>query len=451
MLVIVSDLHLTDGSAGTSIDKDAFKIFHERLKDLAYAASVRETNNTTNKGTVYIPVEDIYLLLLGDVLDVIRSAKWLEGNIRPWSEQDARFVNKVREITDGILQNNRDALDVMQSLHKDGVRIPIARDGKPDDTETQKVDVHTHYMIGNHDWFFHLRGPGFDQIRASIVQALGLDNKSDEPFPHDPNESQAIRKLYEEHQVFARHGDIFDDTNFENSNRDQSSLGDAVVVELLGRFPREVERELGPQAAQGLREIDNVRPLELIPNWVDGLLRKRPDPNQAMQVRKIWNRVATDFLNIDFVKRHHSALKWGLFLSEGMSFRRLAEIIPLGKKLLTSFRSMGRLSLSDDFYTFASKEQAFRDPKFSYIVYGHTHHHEVIPLRAGKEHNGIDQVVYINSGTWRAVFDLARVRPRDEEFFGYHVMTYLAFFKGTERKGKAFETWSGSLEENVAA
>jgi hypothetical protein len=25
-------------------------------------------------------------------------------------------------------------------------------------------------------------------------------------------------------------------------------------------------------------------------------------------------------------------------------------------------------------------------------------------------------------------------------------MTYLAFFKGDERKGKAFETWSGSLE-----
>jgi hypothetical protein len=104
------------------------------------------------------------------------------------------------------------------------------------------------------------------------------------------------------------------------------------------------------------------------------------------------------------------------------------------------------MSLGDDFYTFASKEEAFKDPRFTYIVYGHTHHHEVIPLRAGKEHNGIDQVVYINSGTLRAVFDLARVRPRDEEFFGYHVMTYLAFCNGSERKGKAFETWSGSLE-----
>jgi len=35
MLVIVSDLHLTDGSSGTTIDPDAFSIFRERLKGLA--------------------------------------------------------------------------------------------------------------------------------------------------------------------------------------------------------------------------------------------------------------------------------------------------------------------------------------------------------------------------------------------------------------------------------
>jgi hypothetical protein len=54
-----------------------------------------------------------------------------------------------------------------------------------------------------------------------------------------------------------------------------------------------------------------------------------------------------------------------------------------------------------------------------------------------------------DSGTWHAVFDRAQYRPKDEEFFGYRVMTYLAFFKGDERKGKAFETWSGSLERGM--
>jgi len=57
-----------------------------------------------------------------------------------------------------------------------------------------------------------------------------------------------------------------------------------------------------------------------------------------------------------------------------------------------------------------------------------------------------EATIYVNSGTWRAVYDLAKYRPKLEEFFGYHVMTYLAFFRGDERRGKAFETWSGSLE-----
>jgi len=226
-----------------------------------------------------------------------------------------------------------------------------------------------------------------------------------------------------------------------------------VVTVLVDRFPYEVEEQFGKKVAEGLKEIDNVRPLDLIPTWVDGLLRRNPDPKEASQVREIWNEVAAEFLRNDFVQRHHSSLKWGLRLSEGMSFRGLGKIVPWAKNLVTSAGSLSpllnklvcRLGLSDDYYTWALREEAFKDPNISYIVYGHTHRHEIVPLRSGAS-GGTERDVYINSGTWRAVYDLSRYRPKDEEFFGYHVMTYLAFFKGDERKGKAFETWSGSLE-----
>jgi len=454
MLVIISDLHLTDGSSGTTIDPDAFRIFRERLADLAWAASDRRINNEN----IYKPVDEIHLLLLGDILDVIRSTKWLDGDIRPWSGQDSRFIEKVRDITDAILQHNVTALSILRSLHEDGIRVPKVRDGHPCSVEKQRIDVHTYYMVGNHDWFFHLPGPAVDQIRESIIQALGLDNSVNEPFPYDMRESGAINKICEEHQVFARHGDLYDKSNYEASfGRDHSSLGDAVVVQLVDRFPYEVESRMKERAPEGLREIDNVRPLDLIPTWVDGLLRKSPDAKAAEEVRNIWNEVVADFLSLDFVKRHHSALKWGLRLSERMSIRKLGNIVPRTWNLVTSIISSSsllnklacRLGLSDDYFQYALCEEAFRNPHISYIVYGHTHRHEVVPLRAGKEVTGTEQVVYINSGTWRAVFDLARYRPKDEEFFGYHVMTYLAFFKGGERKGKAFETWSGSLEAPV--
>ena len=453
MLVIVSDLHLTDGTSGTTIDADAFNIFRERLTDLAWAASTRRVNGEET----YQPVKEIHLLLLGDILDVIRSTKWLQSEVRPWDDPKSNvFLDKVREITKAIIVNNQQARGVFQSLKNPGAEVPAnrARIGT-----NLRVPVSIYYMAGNHDWFYHLPGKGFDQIRCELIETLGLANDPTEVFPHDLKESCAIRKVCAEHHVFARHGDVFDKNNYEPPNRDHSSLGDAVVIELVDRFPYVVEQRLGEKAAEGLKEIDNVRPADLIPKWVDGLLRRNPNSEEAKQVREIWNEVASDFLRVEFVRNHNSSLKWGLKLSEGMSFRNLGKIVPLGKNLLTSFgnvfplfnKLLSRWGLSDGYYPYALGEPAFKDQNIHYIVYGHTHRQEIVPLRAGTLAAAAQQDVYLNSGTWRAVYDLARSRPKDEEFFGYHVMTYLAFFKGDERKGKAFETWSGSLESPMKA
>ena len=79
MLVIISDLHLTDGTSGQTIKENAFRIFSERVRDMALDASFRQDNT-------YRPVERIDILLLGDILDVIRSTDWLEegATARPY-------------------------------------------------------------------------------------------------------------------------------------------------------------------------------------------------------------------------------------------------------------------------------------------------------------------------------------------------------------------------------
>jgi hypothetical protein len=69
MLVIISDLHLTDGTSGETIRTGAFRAFRARLRDLAYDASWREEDR-------YVPLEQVELVLLGDILDVIRSTRW---------------------------------------------------------------------------------------------------------------------------------------------------------------------------------------------------------------------------------------------------------------------------------------------------------------------------------------------------------------------------------------
>jgi hypothetical protein len=82
MLVVISDLHLTDGSNGVGLDPGALELFAPRMAELALRASWRRDGR-------YRPLERIDLLLLGDVLDFTRSRRWLETLSRPWSALNA--------------------------------------------------------------------------------------------------------------------------------------------------------------------------------------------------------------------------------------------------------------------------------------------------------------------------------------------------------------------------
>jgi len=65
MLVIISDLHLGDGTTAESIPASAFYLFAKRLRQDAHFASV-------NYGK-YRPIEELDVILLGDILDPLHS------------------------------------------------------------------------------------------------------------------------------------------------------------------------------------------------------------------------------------------------------------------------------------------------------------------------------------------------------------------------------------------
>ena len=85
MLVIISDIHLGDGTTASSISPTAFDLFSNRLNETAYFASFRQD------GT-YRPIETLDLLLMGDILDPLHSTLWLDtapGTLnytRPWTD-----------------------------------------------------------------------------------------------------------------------------------------------------------------------------------------------------------------------------------------------------------------------------------------------------------------------------------------------------------------------------
>ena len=76
MLVIISDLHLTDGSTCETVNAGAFRQFLRTLAGQAESACWR-LKPGLQEG-VFEPLERIDVLLLGDILDVMRSEHWLE-------------------------------------------------------------------------------------------------------------------------------------------------------------------------------------------------------------------------------------------------------------------------------------------------------------------------------------------------------------------------------------
>ena len=176
MLVFLSDVHLNDGSSGETIKPTAFRIFAENLRKLADSVS---------------PLEEIRLVLLGDIFDIIRSEEWIAGgvSVRPWSPAGPAQEAVVTKILRGIIANNQQSLDELLALGT------CAKE--------KDVSFAITYIIGNHDWLINRYSGCIKMVQA----ALGIapeDNVS--PFPTE--------LFAPDYKAFARHGDIYDEFNY---------------------------------------------------------------------------------------------------------------------------------------------------------------------------------------------------------------------------------------------
>jgi hypothetical protein len=450
MLVIISDLHLTDGTVGDDLNSGAFAIFVERLKELALRASWRLDGR-------YEPIERIDVILLGDILDFMRTQRWLSTSARPWRDSPSAPVVAVAEaIADDILQVNSESLAVLRNVTTGGaIRLPPAESsGRPGLTsDSCPVDVRAHYMVGNHDWLLHLRGDGYDAIRRTIVEQLGLTNDPARPFPHDPRESDELLSALRRHRVTARHGDLYDPINYAET-RDAASLGDAIVIELVNRFVAKAASQLAdelPKAVTaGLCELPHIRPLLLIPVWIEGLLERSGVPAELRRrIKHAWDQLADEFLQMPFVRQHD---QWSPFqLIDGLEHAlKFSKRMTIGwTARIVSWLHELRGAPGDSYFQHALAEQDFRNRRARHIVYGHTHVAESVPLDASYADGYVLNQVYFNTGTWRRVYRQTQWAPAEQEFVPAETMSYAAFYQGDERSGRSFETWTGTLATAV--
>ncbi len=288
------------------------------------------------------------------------------------------------------------------------------------------------------------------KLRNKVIDALGLSNEKDKPFPYHRGDCKAIETIQDMHRVFSEHGDRFDKTNFQTPNRDASSIGDVVVIKLLNAIPARIEKYIENCKERAgtdeeikafikqLREIDNLRPYSLAPAWITQVLKEtKLNPkivNEAIQhalKAVISEFVKNNMISKDFMLKIKFTIA-KLFIGSNFSIGTLSSIInhtSYSKDRMESYKKYA-ITMAD------GQEKDF-------FVMGHTHYAEIVPLSNYVDKENIKRSkIYINTGTWRSVhlrgFD-------DNSFISHKTMSIAAFFKPDERKGRTFEFWTGSL------
>jgi UDP-2,3-diacylglucosamine pyrophosphatase LpxH len=433
MLVFISDLHFTDGTAGKhNINPKAFDYFFEDLNSI-----IKDERNA---------IQEVIVVFLGDIFDLLRTWYWVDGGCpvdeKPWGkkEKDEALRRHSETIFDDITENGDNEL----SLEK--IRNGLA--------DIQKnfpgLPLDSLYFPGNHDRLVNQ----YRSLREKVCKSLGLNHDADSMFPHS--------KIFPEYGVIARHGHEFDSYNYEGGSTfseddyQKVPIGDPITTELVSRLPFEIKNRLDRETTytqaekdtliRNFQEIDNVRPFGAVIEWLLYQVKGKP-PRLIDLINDAVDFVIRDFNRLEFVQAWFEGHdKWldpfdkadqiqiALYILEKFNIFSL-------EKLFSLVTKAGALKFSDPLLEAAPDENALLDPRIRYVVYGHTHEPLVVPLRV----RGDREQVYLNTGTWRMRYQKA---VRDNSFIGWKNMTYVVFYRDNERPGREadFETWTGTLK-----
>jgi UDP-2,3-diacylglucosamine pyrophosphatase LpxH len=366
MIIIVSDLHLTDTIERSTLNEESF--FESLNHVVTYAVS---------KG-----ITDLRLILLGDVFEILKSEKWLEATVRPWEECDSRHSAVVDKIFASIISSNASFLQKLKKLSHD-------------------YKVRIEYVPGNHDLPLNTE---MGQLARQRLRQLGLLTDYT---------GGTFKERYEdaEHGLLALHGHTWDPAN--RYGEKTVPIGDAIVIDMVQQLPVLVAQRLGLSSEDDqfgimrmLHEMDNIRPhtLRVIAQWINGGLSHLE--NSHPKICKVIDESFTDL-----VERILDLQREVPFETFAVNRKRLKLLSFL---VTRSFRKRGFLKValrlpSDEDGAGSFRDRARREfkrlpPEFKYIVCGHTHHPMVVPIHS---RNG-DASLYMNTGTWRRVRPVAR-------------------------------------------
>lgn len=351
MLILVSDLHLTDTVAHSTFDAAAFgRTIRSVLREPA------------SKGAT-----DIRVVLLGDIFEILKSQLWLDADVRPWEPPTDRHRATVRAIVERILAANGAFFAELRSLRDEHPKVALT------------------YVIGNHDLPLNTAmGTG---SRAVVRQALGLPG-GDALFPEAYDD--------QDHSLLAQHGHHWDDANRYRGA--SIAIGDAIVIDVLTRLPIVFGKHLGLDPNDALlrfvHEIDNVIPQTpyRMAKWLAGGLvaletSARAHMNAALE------EIADDLVQrIAGYETESPIGEWWVTVLKHLAGvfgpMRTALTLPAGASTPPPLARKVAFDLHES--------HRLDDMDYRYVVYGHTH---IPDFRSIATSRGL--TYYLNCGTWR--------------------------------------------------
>lgn len=457
MLVVISDLHFVDETAGKhNLPYGAFEdVF---LSDIASTAK--------DKG-----VKKIKILLLGDIVDLIRSEQWFDivPDERPWGKNGLKDIPNPRPNS----PTEKKCLEILgQVENKNMDTFKLFREFKSRFKEKYGLDtdVEIIYTPGNHDRLCNL----YPSVRDGIKKILGLTVNTDTVIGY-PNRDWKYRYDFmdENYGVYARHGHQFDEWNYAVSNADETikslevSIGDLMTTEFAVKFPyilnslrgqySDIDDNTFKELVEHVKDIDNIRPIKRVIDWIDYRIKKESDRRVSDALGKAFKQVAKEFFDIDFVKNSNTYSNMRLRIASNSYISRLTKLaIDIGgaENLLPVLMGMSDEPADPEKSPLAvaayEKEPIWKNnDKIQFIVYGHTH----APLQIPMDNLNGREVIYINTGTWRNRIVKTIELDQPPDFIELKTMTYSIFYRRDEDMGGkkqdtvSFDVWTGAKKK----
>jgi UDP-2,3-diacylglucosamine pyrophosphatase LpxH len=449
MLVLVSDLHLTDGTTSTPVHPGAFRILRREIE-----AAARD------KGT---DKAEVNLVLLGDIFDLVRTDYWFTDTSpgdRPWNgaldsrtamNKDTNAVEKqFKAILDRILQHGSTVGFIKE--------IQRLRDSRA----VSKFQID--YVVGNHDRALN----NFPSLQKTIEKALGVRVTfraafSDPAFAvtarhgHEWDANCSARLLL---QNVLQKGKTWDPLDADIGQ--VQNLGEVITAELMSGLVWRVKAGGDPDLAEAIRDVDLLRPATSVFQWVEWRARSQrlAGPKKDFLVNalieslsgvvdsafgRLWDNVKSDWIvSADLVDR----LEMARSRLKAAGYDGLREIV----SVLVTFSNLASAVIPQKAEDYDGAKEEFRrcGQGTQYVIYGHTHRAQQNCLSGDVD--GTTRM-YVNTGTY---LPLLEVTDDGRSFAQSQRMTLTFLFNGAEDRDKradkrpTLDFWVGVKRKNYA-